>query len=334
MSCSSLSLSSPLYAVASGNAEKPRDAWVDIMRVLAMIFIMFQHTPTDHDPVAYVVFSGVFFFFMASGYFLARKYAAASSPVPWLNWNKAGLILCAYVFWILVSMIVFGFPSTLAGWVANLGIGRVPLGGILWFLRDLTVFVLISGTLFRIPRACLAILCLASLSLFCTDYFHSLWFYYGDKGWNAIHPRGLGAFALGMLLSRYSLEELKNMAGKIWVYVLIIFPVIFIWEMYSRIHASALSLCMGTLWIASCSLAVTRYFPRAASCCARLGPSVFFVYVGHALVYKLLICMGLPEGNALAWGMAVPAVFLLLSGAYFLLGRLRPQALKYIALKG
>ncbi len=303
------------------------------MRVLSMLFIMIQHAPMHYFPMACMTRAGVFFFFMAAGYFLARKYAAASSPVPWLNWKKAALILCAYVFWIFVSRVVFGFPSTLAGWVANMGIGRVPLGGVLWFLRDLMVFVLISGILFRIPKGCLAVLCMASLILFSTEYSDSLWFYHRDMACNVIHPRGLGAFALGMLLSRYSLKELKDMVGKVWVYVLIVFPAVFAWEVYNRVHESALFFCMGVLWMASCSLLATRYLPRISSFCARLGPSIFFVYAAHILMYQFLIWLGLPEGNYWIWGLAVPAVFLTLSGVYFLLGRICPGVLRYIALK-
>ncbi|MFR1530007.1 MULTISPECIES: acyltransferase family protein [Akkermansia] len=315
------------------NGIKPRDAWVDIMRVLAMLFIMIQHTPTHHSPVTGMTRAGVFFFFMAAGYFLARNYAAASSPVSWLNWKKAALILCAYVFWIFVSMALFGFPSTLLGWMANMGIGHVPLGVILWFLRDLMVFVLISGILFRIPRPCLAVLCLAALIPFSTESSIRLTFQYGDMACNIIHPRGLGAFALGMLLSPYSLKELKDMVEKAWVYVLIVFPAVFAWEVYHRGHESALFLCMGVLWIASCSLLATRYFRKFSSFCARLGPSIFLVYAAHTLVYRFLIRLGLPEGSYWMWGLAVPAVFLVLSGVYFLLGRICPGVLRYIALK-
>ncbi|WP_302014183.1 acyltransferase family protein, partial [uncultured Akkermansia sp.] len=133
--------------------KKFRDPWVDIIRVLAMLVIMFQHTPTSHAPLDYVTSSGVFFFFIAAGYFLGLKYERSPFPVPWLNWRKASLILSAYLFWIFISMLVFGFPSNLVDWVTNLGIGRFPVGVVLWFLRDLMVFVLISGILFRVPRS-------------------------------------------------------------------------------------------------------------------------------------------------------------------------------------
>ena len=135
--------------------EKCRDPWVDIIRVLAMLLIMIQHTPASHGFTAYATRAGVFFFFMAAGYFLARKYGGSPAPVPWLNWRKAFLILCAYLFWIFVSMALLGFPADIVKWMTGLGIGRPPLGTVLWFLRDLMVFVLVSGALFRMPRACL-----------------------------------------------------------------------------------------------------------------------------------------------------------------------------------
>ena len=73
--------------------EKCRDPWVDIIRVLAMLLIMIQHTPASHGFTVYATRAGVFFFFMAAGYFLARKYGGSPAPVPWLNWRKAFLIL-------------------------------------------------------------------------------------------------------------------------------------------------------------------------------------------------------------------------------------------------
>ena len=107
MSYSIFSPASAPYLSGAGNGIKPRDAWVDVMRVLSMLFIMIQHAPMHYFPMACMTRAGVVFFLMAAGYFLARKYAAASSPVPWLNWKKAALILCAYVFWFFVSMVVF-----------------------------------------------------------------------------------------------------------------------------------------------------------------------------------------------------------------------------------
>ena len=193
--------------------EKCRDPWVDIIRVLAMLLIMIQHTPASHGFTVYATRAGVFFFFMAAGYFLARKYGGSLAPVPWLNWRKAFLILCAYLFWIFVSMALFGFPADIVKWMTGLGIGRPPLGTVLWFLRDLMVFVLVSGALFRMPRACLLILSMASLVLFSTSNSLYLSFEYMDKVFCVIHPRGFGAFALGMFLCRYSLEELKNAVG-------------------------------------------------------------------------------------------------------------------------
>ena len=136
-----------------------------------------------------------------------------------------------------------------------------------------------------------------------------------------------------MFLCRYSLEELKNAVGKAWLYVLMVFPVIFIWEMYSTVQESALSLCMGVLWLASCAFLMMRYFPGISSFCARLAPSVFFVYAAHALVYEGMLRLGFPRGSFWIWGMAVPLVFLALSGLYFLLARMCPAVLKYIALK-
>ena len=313
--------------------EKCRDPWVDIIRVLAMLLIMIQHTPASHGFTVYATRAGVFFFFMAAGYFLARKYGGSPASVPWLNWRKAFLILCAYLFWIFVSMALFGFPADLVKWMTGLGIGRPPLGTVLWFLRDLMVFVLVSGALFRMPRACLLILSMASLVLFSTSNSLYLSFEYMDKVFCVIHPRGFGAFALGMFLCRYSLEELKNAVGKAWLYVLMVFPVIFIWEMYSTVQESALSLCMGVLWLASCAFLMMRYFPGISSFCARLAPSVFFVYAAHALVYECMLRLGFPRGSFWIWGMAVPLVFLALSGLYFLLARMCPAVLKYIALK-
>ena len=317
----------------SGLPEKRRDPWVDIIRVLAMLLIMVQHTPVSHDPVIYPTRTGVFFFFMAAGYFLGRKYGDSPAPVPWLNWRRASLILCAYLFWIFVSMAVFGFPTDIVKWMTSLGIGRPPLGTVLWFLRDLMVFVLISGVLFRMPRACLLILSMTTLVLFSTSNSLYLSFGYMDRIFCVIHPRGFGAFALGMVLCRYSLEALKHAVGKVWLYVLMVFPVIFVWEMYNTVQESALSLCMGVLWLASCALLMMRYLPGISAFCARLAPSVFFVYAAHALVYECLLRLGLPRGTLWIWGMTVPLVFLTLSGMYFLLARMCPAVLKYIALK-
>ena len=47
------------------------------------------------------------------------------------------------------------------------------------------------------------------------------------QGFLRYPSQGGGAFALGMFLCRYSLEELKNAVGKAWLYVLMVFPVIF-----------------------------------------------------------------------------------------------------------
>ena len=68
--------------------EKCRDPWVDIIRVLAMLLIMIQHTPASHGFTVYATRAGVFFFFMAAGYFLARKYGAAWPRCPGLTGEK------------------------------------------------------------------------------------------------------------------------------------------------------------------------------------------------------------------------------------------------------
>ncbi len=53
------------------------------------------------------------------------------------------------------------------------------------------VFVLVSGALFRMPRACLLILSMASLVLFSTSNSLYLSFEYMDKVFCVIHPRGV-----------------------------------------------------------------------------------------------------------------------------------------------
>lgn len=90
--------------------------------------------------------------------------------------------------------------------------------------------------------------------------------------------------------------------------------------MYSTVQESALSLCMGVLWLTSCAFLMMRYFPGISSFCARLAPSVFFVYAAHALVYECMLRLGFPRGSFWIWGMAVPLVFLALSGLYFFTG--------------
>lgn len=71
--------------------------------------------------------------------------------------------------------------------------------------------------------------------------------------------------------------------------------------MYSTVQESALSLCMGVLWLASCAFLMMRYFPGISSFCARLAPSVFFVYAAHALVYEGMLRLGF-QGEASGYG--------------------------------
>ncbi len=132
-------------------------------------------------------------------------------------------------------MALFGFPSTLLGWMANMGIGHIS-----------------AGSNFMVPKG---------LNGFCTDFGHivpdsetlpgrslpsrpdpvqstessiRLTFQYGDMACNIIHPRRIGRICLNV--SPYSLKELKDMVEKAWVYVLIVFPAVFAWEVYNRGH--------------------------------------------------------------------------------------------------
>lgn len=299
-----------------------------------MVSIMFQHTPTQHEILFYTTGAGVFFFFVAAGYFMGKGYAKGMSPVPWLNVRKVLPFCFAYVFWVLVSMACLGFPDSLLGWLANWGIGSSPCGTVLWFLRDLMIFVLVSGALYRLPAACLAVLCMTAL-IVCNSVGNL------NLGWDLpvihktfvfTHPRGLGAFALGMLLSRYSIGEMKAVVERIGRYVLVAFPFVFWWEACNPVSESALSMVFCILWLASVALWLLKCFPRAAGCLARLGPSVFLVYVAHALVFHLLMGWGVPRGIWWPWLLIVPCVFALLSGVYVLLRRYCPVVLKYVAL--
>ena len=150
------------------------------------------------------------YFFVVSGFFLARSYKSGC-PIKDLLHKRIKTIVVPFIIWesvffILISMgyVVTGHTvliEQLGGWGRILGINpfRTPLLGPLWYLRALLIFVVFIPALYRVLLRFPKVWLLLSFSLMCFLQQTSLFgkalsslFYF------TISAEGLFYFSLGI----------------------------------------------------------------------------------------------------------------------------------------
>ena len=162
--------------------SSPRQAVLDLLRVIAMFFVMLMHSPVTGDPrnesvvfflKSFLASGAVPLFFMLSGYLGARKindrgvnigsYAGEklrTLVIPFLFWNALVLSLVFLAKALGVDSLFrssgayFDVEPTLSSMAsAFFGIGRSPIVYQFWFLRDLIVVSVVSFAVCRyLPR--------------------------------------------------------------------------------------------------------------------------------------------------------------------------------------
>ena len=148
------------------------------------------------------------FFFMASGYFLARRYGEE-------NWWQVALrkrvqtILIPYVFWNGVTILLVGDWS-IKGIVNGFGFNPMDYCALnaLWFMRSLFLFVIVSSVLFPLLLriSIRSFLSLVGVSLVIIEFAYSTALPWVVPFEITFSLRGLVFFAVGVYLSMHSVN--------------------------------------------------------------------------------------------------------------------------------
>lgn len=312
---------------------------IDVLRTIAMIFVMFLHTPVPQEsktfPLIYLSeflgWGAVPCFFLISGYLADRKIHDLS--VPWLVWTKSKLVTLGipFLFWnslFLAGVWVlklagiatisrghgayFDLEPTLASNIsALLGIGRHPIVYQFWFLRDLIVVSIFAPVLLR--------------------HFPKIPFL---GGFLLLLPsqlaNSMGYFLLGCSLHGIALpvRPLSNVSINLYMGAWVSIGLAVLGGLLT-IHPPLVPLGSAVfLYFLSRSLLGTS----TGIFLAALGPATFFIYAVHeptqSILGKLWDASHIPfYGSSLGF-LTIPAlVFALCSICYFAIHRLYPQCL-------
>lgn len=321
-----------------------RIEWVDIARLWAMIFILIQHSPLSSEVKGITEFfhqsSWVQFFFLLSGYFLAKK------PIrQLLDVSRAKFLLYPYLFWAILYLILNGIPEMIAAWkdgglsgwthffiTQGLGIGGKPLNLPLWFLRDLALFSLLSPLFLRLPWSVRVgftafIICFPSHYLIPQACEFTLpWF------------QGLRLFCLGMLLAPFSLSSIRHYAFSrplawAWVIVSLIISAL---QIIFPGHYGEVSTLLGISALIGLSILTTEYFPQLGHKMAQLAPCIFLIYASHITLITLIFKVAIPLGykslpDPLWFFVLIPLLIIFPWYGYKALSRYTPSWLPIIA---
>lgn len=309
---------------------KPLDRilWVDICRILAMLSIMIQHTPTHHPWVTYTTRSGVAFFFVASGFFLRKQSLS----------DKACMLRGAHffflvAFWSLVTALargsdIFFSPRLL---LRAIGVFSIPASVQLWFLRDLAIYTCLAPILFRLTNRSLLLISLLCACLFAPIDSLSLSYTLSFGTVTVPHPRGLSFFLLGMGLSFIPLDRIKQELFTHQKFFLLSFCVCNVYFLIETAHESYIALILGVLGLITISCVLEDIFIKnkiSIEWIAVSGRAIFGVYATHVLVlYAIETLCNPPQ---FIWLLLVVPVFALSVYTLSMLKKWFPRSIRFL----
>jgi len=316
---------------------------LDLLRVIAMFFVMLMHSPVTGDPKdkpavfflkSFIASGAVPLFFLLSGYLGARKINDRGVSIGCYAKEKLHTLVIPFLFWnALVLSLVFlakaiGLdsvsrssgayfdvePTVSSIASALLGIGRPPIVYQFWFLRDLIVVTLVSFVICRyIPRIPL----LPWLLFFIPIPMASSMGYF-LLGYTIQPYFSTSQYFVGQSLGSYCIAWILLGCGTIVMWTSIPFP---------------LQQIGSTTFILFLSLLLSRF--ALGQRLAVLGSSTFLVYAIHepmqTFIAKIWLAHGWPLYGSLFSFLLIPIVVLpLCILAYYFIRRLLPWLLPYV----
>ncbi len=322
-----------------GKSTSGRDVFIDVARLLTMLFIIMGHVNirTPHGIgwssslcilVSMTAFAGVPFFFFMAGYF-ARPAGGV------LNWRRAREIFCSMLFWCIVGYFWFGAllgeEYKLSGGLLNvLGSWNsvsTPGSWDCWFLKVLLPLVLVSGLLLKLQSPGLVVLACMSGVLSASNYELAFlpWFL------SAKSFSGLSFYVCGILARRgMTIAELSNLIGRVYPYVIgVTIPLAGVHCFWPHIfvQGSFVADVWGIIYVLSVSKAICVLLPRFSAWFASFGTGVFFIYmVQEMLVMQCRWFFTLHPISKHAYALVPFGIFAVLMLGYWLLRRYTPWA--------
>lgn len=308
-------------------AQKPREAWVDVARCLAMAVIMCLHAGANPVLLGAPVGGAIALFFVLSGYFMPQEAGAAAVRalrlgLAWLLWS--GISLALYIA---------AQPGVEWSWAGALGIGRAAYNVPLWFLKDLCLYQLIIAGLAALrllPRYKWLLL----VALACCTYAAE------PAQHETLRFDNLPAVLLGYALRGISLTTLRHALARHALPLLIVGMLLLLQRAYYprlllpelRAAASSLPVEAGVwaVWYALAGVAIVYLLPRASAIIARAGACMLFIYAAHSLAYAPFYVMKLPTPASIA---TMLALLPLLYAAHAALARLFPRLTRLLTAK-
>ncbi len=330
-----------------------RVAWVDVSRVLVMFGTVLTHAPLPRSWEERLWFTSagrMCLLFAFAGYFMARRCLPG---VRFPQWGRVKRMAAAYVLLVVVYVLCLGWspywhwqdlsPLTEGSWGERLdvlrrlfGLGDYPPGP-LWFLRDLLVLTLACGFFAQLGRrGWLYPLAVACLCLGWEDACHR----FELGGYQVIHPREIAFFCIGVALTGAPLARIAAWLKR-WSVPIVAAALFLLW--YEPQHWRLLT-PVGILAYMGLSMAAAlwleRIAPKAAKLVARLGETVFFVYVLHMLLIDLLLYY-LHETAGVEpeylppwlWLLLVPILYLLIHFSGMALKKRLPELFELLAIR-
>jgi len=320
----------------------PRNAVLDLVRVVGMFFVMFIHSPFDAD---IKIAPGIFFlksflavgavpvFFLLSGYLGARKIDSAAVSAKVLFLEKWRSLVVPFLFWnsALLSLIFLlksiGLESVFKGsgtyfdvncsissiLSALFGIGRFPIVYQFWFLRDLIVAFLFAFLLCRFfPKIPLLPWFFFFIPL---PMASSLGYYLlGHQLYYSLPPEKFPSFRLSIL---YCACWCVAGAGILLQIVYIPYPL-------QQIGSATFIFMLANVF------GGVSLFARLSV----LAPAVFFIYATHqplqSIAAKAWQSLHIPAyGTSLCFIFVPAIVFPLCAVSYYLLRSVSPRLLAF-----
>ncbi len=318
-----------------------RDAFIDVARLLAMLFIVVGHvnirTPfyQGWSPLlsiaSFLSLNGgcVPFFFFLAGYF-------QKSSGSWINWQRSKNLFVSMLFWCIVGYFWFGalldVEYELLAWEGLFGVlgtwnsVSTPGSWDCWFLKVLIPFVLMSPCFMRMRDAVLLVIILfASITSSIAPADGIVYVFTSSS------LEGMVFFVSGLLLRRYvTVAQISQWVGGIMIWFvpltlmlsvccLLGFPVFVFGSILGKVWIVVYLLCLSKL--------MCVMLPKFSVWFASFGTGVFFIYmVQEMLVMQCRWFFTLHPISKHAYALVPFGIFAVLMLGYWLLRRYMPWA--------